>query len=238
MKPANVFVARLGQHVRTKVLDFGIAKVLSATTSMTRALSETGASIRAFTPQYGAPEQFDPPLGATGPWTDVYAFALMFVEVLTGKPALQGSDSMQLYVLTTDRADRPTPRARGLVVSNGVEEALTRALQVDPRARTRTLGELWSALVSATTAPVAATVFAPPRIGAPIANAVDADPVGRRGEPRPVPARPHHGAAYRKHPRCAAVPATPEEIEQHRPRRRRRRRPRAGRMGGDRALAA
>jgi serine/threonine protein kinase len=38
-----------------------------------------------FTPQYAAPEQFNPVLGATGPWTDVFALALVFVEVVTGR---------------------------------------------------------------------------------------------------------------------------------------------------------
>ena len=34
---------------------------------LTKALAETGGSIKAFTPQYGAPEQFHRRYGATGP---------------------------------------------------------------------------------------------------------------------------------------------------------------------------
>ena len=45
--------------------------------NLTRALQETGTAIQAFTPLYGAPEQFDRSYGATGPWTDVFAFALV-----------------------------------------------------------------------------------------------------------------------------------------------------------------
>ncbi len=149
VKPANLFLARVGGHLRTKVLDFGIAKVLTETTSLTRALSATGQSIRAFTPQYGAPEQFDPRFGATGPWTDVYAFALVLVEVVSGTAALGGSDTTQLYILSTDRRERPTPRTHGACLPDAVEGVFLRALQVEPRDRYRTLGEFWADLVAA-----------------------------------------------------------------------------------------
>jgi eukaryotic-like serine/threonine-protein kinase len=53
-------------------------------------MAETGGSVRAFTPQYGAPEQFTRDFGATGPWTDVFARALALLEVVSGRPALVG----------------------------------------------------------------------------------------------------------------------------------------------------
>src|SRR5262245_49148519 len=58
VKPANMFIAEIGDRRTLKVLDFGIAKVLSEASSITQALAETGSSVKAFTPQYGAPEQF------------------------------------------------------------------------------------------------------------------------------------------------------------------------------------
>lgn len=67
IKPANLFVARVGTRTTLKVLDFGIAKMLTDTASLTRMLETTGGSIKAFTPLYGAPEQFDRRFGATGP---------------------------------------------------------------------------------------------------------------------------------------------------------------------------
>ena len=149
VKPANIFLAKLGGERRTKVLDFGIAKVMTETTNLTKALASTGQSIRAFTPQYGAPEQFSPRFGATGTWTDVYALALVLVEVLSGKAALIGSDTTQLFIQSTDKGERPTPRARGVAVPDAVEAVLLRALQVEPRDRFRTVGEFWSALSGA-----------------------------------------------------------------------------------------
>lgn len=207
VKPANIFLALVGGQLRTKILDFGIAKVLMETTSLTRALASTGQSIRAFTPQYGAPEQFDPRFGATGPWTDVYAFALLFVEVVSGRVAMAGSDTTQLYILATDRRERPTPRTCGVVVSDAVEATLLRALQVEPRDRYHSLGEMWSALVAAVGA--CSTVQAPsPAADTDLAVPPLGEPAGRAtGKELPQ----QQGAGTTRAP-VALIPAAPTRI--------------------------
>src|SRR5689334_22508452 len=100
IKPANLFVlgveeARTGKAT-VKVLDFGVAKMMSDNTQLKAALAKTGMSVTSFTPQYGAPEQFNRSYGATGTWTDVYALALVAVEMLVGRVALDGDDLIQL----------------------------------------------------------------------------------------------------------------------------------------------
>jgi eukaryotic-like serine/threonine-protein kinase len=90
VKPHNLFVTQVGSARTLKVLDFGIAKVLADVATFTEALADTRAAPAAFTPRYGAPEQFNKQRGASGPWTDVFALALILVEVLTGKKALVG----------------------------------------------------------------------------------------------------------------------------------------------------
>jgi serine/threonine protein kinase len=148
LKPGNLFVAEVGGKRVCKVVDFGIAKVVADVSNVTRALQETGAAIQAFTPLYGAPEQFDRKYGATGPWTDVFAFALVLVEMMTGQPALDGADTTQLFVSSMRPDRRPTPRACGVPVSDAIEQIFARALAVDPRARFRALGPLWQALTA------------------------------------------------------------------------------------------
>ncbi len=148
VKPANLFLANIAGRRVVKVVDFGIAKVLSDVSRMTRALEETGASLQAFTPQYGAPEQFHKRFGATGPWTDAFALALVLVELLTGKPALDG-DTTQLFIAVSDPGQRPTPRAFGVPISDAVDAIFARALAVDPKARFRTAAEMWDALLAA-----------------------------------------------------------------------------------------
>ncbi|HEX3852038.1 MAG TPA: SUMF1/EgtB/PvdO family nonheme iron enzyme, partial [Polyangiaceae bacterium] len=148
LKPENLFLTEIGDHTTLKLLDFGIAKVFAESTSITAALKATGGSIRAFTPQYGAPEQFDPKYGATGPWTDVFAFALILSELLSGRVALHGQDTIQLMVAAANPGRRPTPRALGADVPQLIEEALARALAVEPAARYASLRQLWSALTA------------------------------------------------------------------------------------------
>ena len=149
VKPANLFLTTGGPYPTLKILDFGIAKVMTGNSSLTKAFLQTGRSIRAFSPGYGTPEQFNPEFGATGPWTDVFALALVFVELLTSQPALRGRDTTELYVQVTDAQRRPTARARGSFVSDEVEQVLSKALAVDPRARYFRCGQFWDALLLA-----------------------------------------------------------------------------------------
>jgi hypothetical protein len=132
-----------------KVLDFGIAKVMAETASMTRAFEATGGSLQAFTPRYGAPEQFSRRYGATGPWTDVFAFALVLIEVVAGRPALDGEDAAQLFIAASDPNERPSLQRVGVPASEALEAVIKTALAVDPKDRYRTVGEFWNALLTA-----------------------------------------------------------------------------------------
>ncbi len=147
VKPANFFLTTTGDVPPTptmKVLDFGIAKVILGDD-----LIAGPTAFMSFTPFYAAPEQLDRRLGATGLHTDVYSFALVFVEVLTGKPPVDGREVMAILLEATDKNRRPTPRARGATVPDAVEAVLARALSVEPRARHANLEQMWDALTKA-----------------------------------------------------------------------------------------
>lgn len=154
IKPANFFTTDVDGVPTMKVLDFGIAKVIAENASITRAFEQTGQAPSMFTPYYGAPEQFNRRFGATGPWTDVYALALVLVEMVTGHSALDGDDATQLYIATTDISIRPTPRTRGVRTSDAMESVFQKALAVEPRARYTSARAFWSDLREALAQPV------------------------------------------------------------------------------------
>jgi len=149
IKPANLFLAEVGGRKTLKVLDFGIAKVVTESESFTKAFEETGASLQAFTARYGSPEQFSRRYGATGPWSDVFSLALVLVETIVGHSALEGVDAAQLFIAAADTARRPTLRAHGIDLGDAVEAVLSTALAVDPKERYPNASEFWDALLDA-----------------------------------------------------------------------------------------
>lgn len=148
IKPANIYMAQTKSGTAAKLLDFGMAKVMTATGTQGLHAATQGA-LAGLTPAYAAPEQWDKKLSATGPWTDVYALALVLVELLTDKPPLDGDDMPSLMSSTLDEEVRPTPTARGANVSPEVEAVFAKALALHPKDRYRHAGEFWNALVEA-----------------------------------------------------------------------------------------
>jgi len=151
IKPANLVVTEVGGRRTLKILDFGVATVMRELRERAEAVS-AGAPRHAFWPPYGAPEQFEQRYGATGPWTDVFALALVLVELVAGRRALSGDDVDELYRQAADTARRPTLRTLGVESSDEVERVLQQALEVEPRRRHRRAGDFWDALVAATRA--------------------------------------------------------------------------------------
>ncbi|HEV8247554.1 MAG TPA: bifunctional serine/threonine-protein kinase/formylglycine-generating enzyme family protein [Polyangiaceae bacterium] len=185
IKPANLFV--LGSNPRgggctVKILDFGVAKMMSDNTQLKAALAKTGMSVTSFTPQYGAPEQFSRSYGATGPWTDVFALALVGIELLIGKPALDGADIVQLGFASGNPQKRPTPRELGANLPDAVELVFEKALAVTPQERFARAREFADALNAALSGGVGQTVIAAPasRAATPIA-ATELAPAVRGG---------------------------------------------------------
>ncbi|HTN90503.1 MAG TPA: serine/threonine-protein kinase, partial [Sorangium sp.] len=171
IKPANLFLVGAPGGTTIKIVDFGIAKVIDASMPPSRALVETrraaapsrapvgsasattqelalSRTLHAFTPLYGAPEQFNPKLGATGPWTDVFALGLILLQLASGRQPLAGSDWADLYLASVDPLSRPSFAGLGVAASPALEAVVARALAVEPAARfgdARALGEALAA---------------------------------------------------------------------------------------------
>jgi hypothetical protein len=76
--------------------------------------------------------------------------ALVLVEVVSGKRALVGSDVAELFVASADPNYRPTLKKMGCTeVPDALDEVLLRALAVEPKARQRSVRDLWNEVVAA-----------------------------------------------------------------------------------------
>ncbi|MEO8877555.1 MAG: bifunctional serine/threonine-protein kinase/formylglycine-generating enzyme family protein, partial [Polyangiaceae bacterium] len=147
IKPGNIFlIGNPRGECTVKLLDFGIAKVVGDAHKEGGGFTQTSGQVTSFTPAYGAPEQFTRTNGATGPWTDVFAFALVLVELMTGQEALSGETFMQVAYAAADVQRRPTPRAMGTPTTDAVENVFLCALAVKVNERYQSAGEFWNAL--------------------------------------------------------------------------------------------
>jgi formylglycine-generating enzyme required for sulfatase activity/serine/threonine protein kinase len=149
VKPSNIFVELCDGVPQSKVIDFGIAKLVDSGLTPTGAPTATGKGIQALTPEYAAPEQWDRKYGTTGPWTDVFSFALLCVELLTGQRALEGENMGEIIASCTSKL-RPTPAAKNVLdLPAEVEATFQRALAVDPTARPSDMGKFWRGMKAA-----------------------------------------------------------------------------------------
>jgi len=154
VKPENIFVVERpgtesapGPGARIKLLDFGIAKVMKTRIA---GIHQTGTLPTAFTPHYGAPEQFSRTYGETGTWSDVFSMALVILEIMRGgRRAFEGDEYVDLARQSANEERRPTPKNLGLTVTDEVEAVFARALAVRPMHRYAKMGELWAALLGA-----------------------------------------------------------------------------------------
>ncbi len=159
IKPPNLMlvVNKRGERA-VRVLDFGIAKVMTGEEGASASgHTATQTQQRAFSLLYAAPEQLSGT--RTGPWTDVYALALVLTEMLTDLPAYDGNDVSDIYVDALSPR-RPTPAKRGFDVGPW-EPVLARAVALKPAERFANAREFLAALEASVPASVRAPSVLP-----------------------------------------------------------------------------
>lgn len=131
IKPANIMVcAERGGRDTTRLLDFGIAKLLNPDRAdVLTGNTETTNQMPAISWRYAAPEQAG--YKRTGPWTDVHALALVVTEMVSGRWAYGARDAELLALMQrVISPSRPTPGVLGVDVG-AWEAVLARALSLD-----------------------------------------------------------------------------------------------------------
>jgi serine/threonine protein kinase/regulation of enolase protein 1 (concanavalin A-like superfamily) len=125
VKPSNFLIRRSEEAKDLPDLllaDFGVAKSISATASVSQ-------SVRG-TPAYMAPEQWE---ATPVPATDQYALAMVAYELLTGHPPFQGSFGQVMYQhlhVVPPPPSTPNPR-----IPRDLDTVLLRALAKKPEER-------------------------------------------------------------------------------------------------------
>jgi eukaryotic-like serine/threonine-protein kinase len=141
IKPSNFFVGARALYtgVPVRIVDFSLGKMHGGQ-----------APVSFMTPNYAAPEQFAGDEPSIGPWTDVFGFALVLIEImLGGRAALAGDDIDALRHASTNREVRPSPNALGLEIPARIDTVFRRALAVDISERFATMGRFQKALTHA-----------------------------------------------------------------------------------------
>ncbi len=211
VKPSNLFLVGNPREEGciVKLLDFGIAKVVAEAHKAAGGFTKTTGQVTSFTPAYAAPEQFSRSHGSTGPWTDVFALALILTEMMTGRAPLDGDDYGQLAVASAHPTERPSPRHVGAIVTDEVEAVFLHALAVKPGARYASAGDFWNALrVAVGLEPIRGWATTPedaPRsqLGSAPAHAPPSSAVA------PASAQTSGGDASQPNPTLAAAPTAP-----------------------------
>jgi serine/threonine protein kinase len=183
LKPDNIYLIKRGaQPDFVKILDFGIAKVSTGTSSkLTRAGSVFG------TPHYMSPEQAaGAPVDSR---TDIYALGVILYEMASGRVPFDADNFMG--ILTQHMYKAPVP-IRALVppqdVAPGLEAVILKALSKKPEQRYQTMEEFGVDLERLTRGQIPDAV--PEMMSRSGGFNVPADFFSERGMPAPVPATP------------------------------------------------
>src|SRR5271166_2932322 len=135
VKPANIMISTTNA---VKVMDFGIARAIADSSSVTQTSAVIG------TAQYLSPEQArGDPVDAR---SDVYSLGCVLYEILTGEPPFTG-DSPVAVAYQHVREDPVPPSKRHEGISADLDAVVLKALAKNPENRYQTAAEMRADLV-------------------------------------------------------------------------------------------
>jgi eukaryotic-like serine/threonine-protein kinase len=147
IKPANIFLCRRygEEHDFVKVLDFGIAKAMTATAETGAAL--TGELTIQGTPAFMAPEQASVSADVDGR-ADIYATGCVAYWLLTGQQVFTADTPMALVLDHAQTPPTPPSARTHLPIPSALDDLVLSCLAKDPAARPQTARELSPARTS------------------------------------------------------------------------------------------
>lgn len=144
IKPSNIMLVNFEEQPDfVKILDFGIAKVVSDVPEGSSSLTRTGEVFGS--PLYMSPEQCRGK--ALDSRSDIYSLGCVMYRTLTGQPALFGQDLVECLYKHVNEEPQPltqvTPEAN---IPPELEAVVLKCLAKDPAARYQTMADLKDAL--------------------------------------------------------------------------------------------
>ncbi|HXK19815.1 MAG TPA: serine/threonine-protein kinase [Polyangiaceae bacterium] len=140
LKPSNVFIVDPAKGGGVRLLDFGLAKLLDATTLTTDGMI-------AGTPSYIAPEAWRGTSKNLDHRIDIYSLGVMVFRALSGKLPPPSSDVLEICRWATT-GERPSLAALRASLPAAIDPWVQRALAIFPSERFQSIAEAFAALES------------------------------------------------------------------------------------------
>ncbi|MCG8123967.1 MAG: protein kinase, partial [Candidatus Thiodiazotropha taylori] len=121
LKPSNIII---GEDKQPKIMDFGIARLLSEAKGPDKQLIGT--------PRYLAPEYIQ--AGEVGPQADVFALGLILDEMLTGMPVFSGQNQ-QIVIDAILKLEPKPPSQFNSAVDEKLDRFILKSLEKEPALR-------------------------------------------------------------------------------------------------------